>query len=113
MTWLHHDRLGSIRVLTSDAGAVVGTATYDPYGRLTASSGKMASLGFAGEYTDAEMGFVYLRARYYDPATGQLISRDPLTTMTNRTGDVLPLGRAGWCIGRTSGTTSLSSLLPA
>ena len=31
---------------------------------------------------DAETGFVYLRARYYDPATGQFISRDPLTAMT-------------------------------
>ena len=33
-------------------------------------------------YTDAETGFVYLRARYYDPATGQFILRDPLTAMT-------------------------------
>src|SRR5207244_11827704 len=24
---------------------------------------------YAGEYTDAESGFVYLRARYYDPST--------------------------------------------
>ncbi|MGH9222656.1 MAG: RHS repeat-associated core domain-containing protein [Acidimicrobiales bacterium] len=35
-----------------------------------------------GEYTDAETGFTYLRARYYDPGTGQFISRDPLTAMT-------------------------------
>ena len=34
------------------------------------------------EYTDAETGFVYLRARYYDPATGQFISRDPLVALT-------------------------------
>ena len=34
------------------------------------------------EYTDAETGFVYLRPRYYDLATGQFISRDPLTAMT-------------------------------
>lgn len=35
-----------------------------------------------GEYADAETGFTYLRARYYDPTTGQFISRDPLTAMT-------------------------------
>jgi RHS repeat-associated protein len=35
-----------------------------------------------GEYTDAETGFTYLRARYYDPGTGQFISRDPLTSVT-------------------------------
>ncbi|MGH9223660.1 MAG: ABC transporter permease [Acidimicrobiales bacterium] len=29
-----------------------------------------------------ETGFTYLRARYYDPATGQFVSRDPLTAMT-------------------------------
>lgn len=34
------------------------------------------------EYTDAETGFQYLRARYYDPATGQFISRDPLVAVT-------------------------------
>ena len=34
------------------------------------------------EYTDAETGFVYLRARYFDPATGQFISRDPLVALT-------------------------------
>ena len=33
-------------------------------------------------YTDAETGFVYLRARYYDPATGQFLSRDPLVALT-------------------------------
>lgn len=33
-------------------------------------------------YTDAETGFVDLRARYYDPATGQFLSRDPLVALT-------------------------------
>ncbi len=36
----------------------------------------------AGQYTDAETGFVYLRARYYDPATGQFLTRDPLVAQT-------------------------------
>jgi RHS repeat-associated protein len=31
---------------------------------------------------DAESGLIYLRARYYDPATGQFLSRDPLVAMT-------------------------------
>jgi len=40
----------------------------DPYysclaGRLRASSGKLSAIGFAGEYTDAETGFVYLLRR--------------------------------------------------
>lgn len=37
---------------------------------------------FAGQYTDAESGLQYLRARYYDPATGQFLTRDPLEAIT-------------------------------
>ena len=70
--------MGSTRLLTNSTGATVGTATYDPYGRPTASTGRLSPLGFAGEYTDAETGFSYLRARYLDPATGQFLTRDPL-----------------------------------
>lgn len=33
-------------------------------------------------HIDAETGFVYLRARYYDPATGQFLTRDPLVALT-------------------------------
>jgi RHS repeat-associated protein len=37
---------------------------------------------FHGPYTDAESGLIYLRARYYDPATGQFMSLDPLVALT-------------------------------
>ncbi|MDQ1436911.1 MAG: hypothetical protein QOK43_540 [Acidimicrobiaceae bacterium] len=81
--WFFHDQLGSTRALTTSAGAVAATWSYDPYGKLVASSGTATTpLGFAGEYTDAETGFVYLRARYYDPATAQFLTRDPLTAIT-------------------------------
>ena len=36
----------------------------------------------AGQYADAETGFQYLRARYYDPATGQFLTRDPIEAQT-------------------------------
>lgn len=32
---------------------------------------------YSGEYYDAESGYTYLRARYYDPDTGRFISEDP------------------------------------
>ena len=83
VTYLHQDQLGSTRQLTSATGEVVATFTYGPYGELATSTGTATTpLRFAGEYTDTETGFVYLRARYYDPATGQFISRDPLTAIT-------------------------------
>ncbi len=65
----------------------------------------MSALHFAGQYTDAETGFQYLRARYYDPATGQFLSRDPLAAITGSPygytgGDPLngtdPAGLWGW-----------------
>ena len=34
--------------------------------------------GYRGEYTDAETGYVYLRARYYDPEMGRFLSEDPV-----------------------------------
>ncbi|HVF14431.1 MAG TPA: RHS repeat-associated core domain-containing protein [Acidimicrobiales bacterium] len=75
----HHDQRASTRALTDSSGEVTSTFTYDSYGRSTAATGTTSTpLGFAGEYTDAETGFLYLRARYYDPATGQFITRDPL-----------------------------------
>jgi RHS repeat-associated protein len=81
--YYHQDQLGSTRLLTDGAGNVAGTYSYDAYGKPSSSTGSVSQpFGFAGEYTDAETGFVYLRNRYYDPATGQFISRDPIAPLT-------------------------------
>jgi RHS repeat-associated protein len=56
---------------------VVGTFSYGPTGTLT------SPLGFAGGYTDAETGFEYLVNRYYDPASDQFLSVDPLEASTH------------------------------
>jgi RHS repeat-associated protein len=73
--------LGSIRGLTEGSRAVVRTADYDAYGQGVSTS---TPFGYAGEYTDAESGFLYLRARYYDPATQQFLTRDPLLAATEQ-----------------------------
>jgi RHS repeat-associated protein len=85
VTYLHHDAIGSTRVLTEARGAVSATFSYAPYGALTGSTGTARTpLGFAGEYTDSESGLQYLRARSYDPATGQFLSRDPIAGVTGQ-----------------------------
>lgn len=85
VTYLHHDAIGSTRMLTEARGAATATFSYAAYGALTGSTGTQTTpLGFAGEYTDAESGLQYLRARSYDPATGQFLSRDPLTSVTGQ-----------------------------
>lgn len=84
-TYYHHDQLGSTRLLTSTSGTAVATFSYDPYGNQTGSTGTiMTPLGYAGEYRDADAGLIYLRARWYDPRTGQFISRDPVTQITRQ-----------------------------
>jgi RHS repeat-associated protein len=83
--YLHHDQLGSTRLLTNAAGGVSGSATYSAYGAQAGKSGSTDSpLGFNGQYTLGQSGLIYLRARFYDPGTAQLITRDPLEALTRR-----------------------------
>jgi RHS repeat-associated protein len=83
VTYYHHDQQGSTRALTNTSGTVIGTYTYDAYGNPTGSTGSVTQpFGYNGQYTDTETGFQYLRARYYEPATGQFLTRDPLASLT-------------------------------
>jgi RHS repeat-associated protein len=76
------DGLGSVVALTNAAGAVVNTYDYDVFGALRGSTGTQANaFTFTGEQTDGNTGLQYLRARYYDPAVGRFIGRDPLAGM--------------------------------
>lgn len=79
--YLHHDQLGSTRLLTNPNGTIAGTATYDAYGTPT-TTGTVSRLGYAGQYTDPGTSLQYLRARYYDPLAGQFLTRDPLVAQT-------------------------------
>jgi RHS repeat-associated protein len=81
--YLHHDQLGSTRLLTNASGGATGTFTYEVYGALTGHTGTATTaLGYAGQYTLGQSGLSYLRARFYDPATAQFLSLDPLVSGT-------------------------------
>jgi len=81
--YYHRDQLGSTRALTDATGSTVRTTSFDAYGNLTASSGTAVNpFGFGGQYGDSETGLIYMRARYYDPATAQFLSRDSLAGLT-------------------------------
>lgn len=104
--YLHHDQIGSTRLATTNSGTTVGSWTYDPYGALTAAIGNTNAtpLKFAGEYQDTETGFYNLRARLYDPNTGQFLSRDPATMMTR--------SAYGYVFGDPLGDTDPTGLAP-
>jgi RHS repeat-associated protein len=83
--YMHHDQQGSTRLLTSSTGAKEATFTYDAYGNTTGTTGTAKTpLGYDSQYTSSDTGLIYLRARVYDPATGQLLSRDPLASLTRQ-----------------------------
>lgn len=67
----------SVRQLTTAAGAVSDTYTYDAFGVTLASSGATPNAyRYTGEPLDPNVGFYYLRARWYDQATGRFASTD-------------------------------------
>jgi RHS repeat-associated protein len=75
--WYVHDQIGSTCALLNGSGAVAGSYRYSPYGRATATGTAKTPLQYTGQYTDTESGLVYLRARYYDPATALFLTVDP------------------------------------
>lgn len=82
-SFYHHDHLGSTRMLTNSSGASTATFSYSAYGSVTGSTGAQKTpLGFGGQYTNSQSGLQYLRARVYDPATGQFLTRDPAEELT-------------------------------
>jgi RHS repeat-associated protein len=110
------DRLGSVVGLTDSAGGLVEAYLYQPYGELTVIQGGANGVidwgsddvmrngwgGFehpsqvlnpyyyTGQPYDASTGLYYYRARYYDPAEGRFLTRDPIGVW----GDAGNLGNA-------------------
>ena len=82
VTYLHHDQQGSTRLLTGATGTVTGKCTYGAYGTPTCEGATTTPLGYDGQYTSSDTGLIYLRARAYDPATGQFLTVDPAVSLT-------------------------------
>ncbi|CCB71872.1 RHS repeat-associated core domain-containing protein [Streptantibioticus cattleyicolor] len=83
--WYFHDQVGSTRALTDASGTVVAGYDYTAYGAVVQHTGTATTpLLFTGQYTDSETGLVYLRARYYDPATAQFLTVDPAVGKTGQ-----------------------------
>jgi RHS repeat-associated protein len=59
--------------------AVIDSYEYDAYGNHWTVDGSTPNdMLYRGEQYDPDLGLYYLRARYYNPATGAFMSRDPL-----------------------------------
>jgi RHS repeat-associated protein len=73
------DHLGTSRIVTSSAGAILDESDFYPFGGervITFSSGN--TYKFTGKERDTESGLDYMEARYYGSSMGRFMSPDPL-----------------------------------
>lgn len=82
--YLHADLLGSTRLITNSAGSATGAYRYSAYGTIADHDGAASSVGYTGNWTDPDSTLVYLRARDYDPTTGQFLQVDPAVDATRQ-----------------------------
>jgi RHS repeat-associated protein len=77
-SFYHADGLGSVTSLSSAAGSIANTYTYDSFGNLTNSTGSLVNpFRYTARESDTETGLYYYRARYYDQAVGRFLGEDP------------------------------------
>jgi RHS repeat-associated protein len=71
------DGLSTITSLSSAAGTLPQTYTFDSFGNQTASSGSLTNpFRYTGREFDSETNLYYYRTRYYDPTIGRFTSED-------------------------------------
>jgi RHS repeat-associated protein len=75
--FLHADGLGSTRLLTDSTGLLTDLFEYDAFGNTIARIG-ITHIDYLhrSEQLDSNLGFYYLRARYYDPGAGRFTQQD-------------------------------------
>lgn len=72
-----YDGAGSVRTLTDINSTVTDTYDYDAWGNTVNSTGTTPNnYLYRNEQYDRDLGLYYLRARYFNPATGRFLVRD-------------------------------------
>ena len=79
-TWYCYgwDLTKNICEVFGQAGYIRTTYSYTPYGLVTEEGDVTQPLQWSSEYSDPELGLVYYNYRYYNPADGRWIRRDPM-----------------------------------
>jgi len=72
-----YDGLGSTRILTDGSGTVQNAYGYEAFGEVDYQLGTVDNKYlFTGEQYDNNVGFYYLRARFYNPGNGRFTQMD-------------------------------------
>ncbi|MGA1840051.1 MAG: PKD domain-containing protein [bacterium] len=75
----HYDGNGNTRELTDFSETITDTYIYDAFGVILNRTGVTDNnYLYTGEQYDVNIGFYYLRARYYNQATGRFLTSDPM-----------------------------------
>jgi RHS repeat-associated protein len=79
--YYHDNLIGTTRFMTDASGTKIESAVYTAFGERV--DGDARRFGYAGAYgyqTDAaaEMPFLHVGHRYYDPSIGRFLQRDPI-----------------------------------
>ena len=76
---------GDIIALLDRQGSCVVKYTYDAWGKVLSvedstetNIGTINPLRYRGYYYDSDLGFYYLRSRYYDPTVGRFLNADDI-----------------------------------
>jgi RHS repeat-associated protein len=85
LAWYQCDHLGTPLEMTDQNGELAWCAEYKAWGEVreqrsafAQQQGLVNPIRFQGQYHDHETGLHYNRYRYYDPAVGRFISKDPI-----------------------------------
>ena len=79
VAWYLQDRLGTVRDIADNTGAVVDHLGYDAFGAVTIETdpGYGGRFKFTGRELDPVTGLYYYRARWYDATAGRFLGEDP------------------------------------
>ncbi len=82
VTRYHHgDHLGTLRLRTFPNGVADATRVFSAFGERLAGPGEPDRYGYVGAHgyqAHADFPFLHVGARYYDPASGRFLQRDPI-----------------------------------
>jgi RHS repeat-associated protein len=86
--YFHRDHLGSVAILTDEAGNVAERLSYDAWGKRRFPNGQddpagsltsQTTRGFTGHEQLDDVGLVHMNGRVYDPLLGRFGTPDPMT----------------------------------
>ena len=80
-------------------GTVAAAYDYSPYGQVASTGDLVQPVQWSSEMNDAELSLIYYNYRYYNPADGRWINRDPIAE------------EGGWNLYLSNGITYLSDYI--